>query len=256
VADARRKGNGIAGQFIAHPRQMLESPAMRVLSLAAHRALIRIEIEHMNHGGAENGKLPCTFADLRDWGIHKDAVAPALRELEALGFIETMKKGYRGAAGTRQASEYRLTFRPAWNAGRADGDGTHEYLKIKTVEEAEEIAAEARKAADHNNVERGKKFILPTPETGSEPTPENGVRPANFRPRKAGLQAQPRKAGLLSISREGTRPDPTAADGDRAGLSRRRAADPDRPDADGPIAPIAEPSDGPPRAGPADEAAA
>ena len=52
-----RKRNQIAGQFIAHPKQMVESPAWRALSLAARKALDRIEIEHMNHGGAENGKL-------------------------------------------------------------------------------------------------------------------------------------------------------------------------------------------------------
>ena len=38
---------------------------------------------------------------------------------------------------------YRLTYRSAWNATHRDGDGTHEYLAIKTVEEAEAIAKAA-----------------------------------------------------------------------------------------------------------------
>jgi hypothetical protein len=58
---ASRRPTQIAGQFIAHPRQMIESPAWRALSLAARKALDRIEIEHLDHGGAENGKLPVTY---------------------------------------------------------------------------------------------------------------------------------------------------------------------------------------------------
>jgi hypothetical protein len=63
-----RRRNQIAGQFVSRPRQLVESPAMRVLSLAAHQALMRIEVEHMSHGGVENGKLPVTYRQLEEWG--------------------------------------------------------------------------------------------------------------------------------------------------------------------------------------------
>jgi hypothetical protein len=43
----------IAGQFSARTITMLESPAYRVLSRAAHQVLTRIEIEHAHHGGKE-----------------------------------------------------------------------------------------------------------------------------------------------------------------------------------------------------------
>lgn len=56
-----KRRNQIAGQFVSRPRQLVESSAMRVLSLAAHQALMRIEVEHMSHGGKENGKLPVTY---------------------------------------------------------------------------------------------------------------------------------------------------------------------------------------------------
>ena len=56
-----KKRSQIAGQFISRPRQLIKSPSMRVLSRVAHLALMRIEVEHMSHGGAENGRLPITY---------------------------------------------------------------------------------------------------------------------------------------------------------------------------------------------------
>jgi hypothetical protein len=151
-----KRKNWIARQFAARPIEMLEGPAMRVLTLAERRALDRIEIEYAHHGGADNGKLPITYADFERFGLHPNVIAPSLRTLAALGFIEVTRKGYGGAAGVRAPSWYRLTYRSAWNASRRDDDGTHEYLALKTVEEAEAIAKAARRRADHHNVERAK----------------------------------------------------------------------------------------------------
>jgi hypothetical protein len=53
--------NQIEGQFSAYLIEMLEHPGFRVLSLAAHRVLFRICIEHAHHGGKENGRLPITY---------------------------------------------------------------------------------------------------------------------------------------------------------------------------------------------------
>ncbi len=150
----------IAGQFVSHPRQLIESPAMRVLRLAERRVLERIEIEHMDHGGAENGKLPVTYADFAKWGVRPDSIARSIRALEALGLIEIVRHGYAGAAEKRAPSLYRLTYLTAWNAGKTDETGTHEYRRIKTIEEAEAIATSARKAANPRNSARAK-FILP-----------------------------------------------------------------------------------------------
>jgi len=194
-----KQRNAIAGAFIARPRQLLDSPVLWVLSLSAHRALIRIELEHMAHAGSANGKLPVTYKDLERCGIHPDAVAPALRELEALGIIETTRRGYGGAAEVRVPSLYRLTYVRAWNAGRADGAGTHEYLRFKTREEAEKAAQEARKAADPRNSARSKNYFA-TPGIRSFSTPENGGETQNSRPRKAGvLRPPPENGGTIYI---------------------------------------------------------
>ena len=144
MAKARRR-NAIAGQFAARPIAMLESPAYRVMSRGAHQVLARIEIEHAHHGGAENGLLPVAYDHFVEYGLHRHAVAPAIRELVALGFIEVTRRGCALNGDLRQASLYRLTYR---HAKGADGDGTHEWRNIKTVEQAEALAKQARQYAD------------------------------------------------------------------------------------------------------------
>lgn len=151
--DAGRRRNKIAGQFAARPISMLESPAYRALSRAAHQVLARIEIEHAHHGGADNGVLPVPYDHFVEYGLHRHAIAPALRELEALGFIERTTRGAALNGDMRQPSLYRLTYR---HAKGVDGDGTHEWRKVKTIEEAEAMAKEARQEADFRSRALGR----------------------------------------------------------------------------------------------------
>src|SRR5262249_59663340 len=67
----RRRRNSISGAFAPRLIEMLEAPAYRVLSVSAHRALSRIEIEHAHHGGADNGKLPITFDQFEEYGMDR-----------------------------------------------------------------------------------------------------------------------------------------------------------------------------------------
>jgi hypothetical protein len=94
----RRRFTRIVGQFVPRPIDMLESPAYRVLTLAAHRVLARLEIEFAHHGGNDNGALPVTFGDFISYGIERHAVAPAIRELGALGIAEVSEHGRGGNA--------------------------------------------------------------------------------------------------------------------------------------------------------------
>lgn len=195
-----KRRNQIAGQFVSRPRQLVESPAMRVLSLAAHQALMRIEVEHMSHGGVENGKLPVTYRQFEEWRVRRHRVASGVRELVALGIIEITRRGYSGAADMRAPNLYRLTYLQAWNA---KDTGTHEYLRIGSVEQAEAIAAAARKGADPRNVERGKKNFA-TPQIVQKRPPKAWGEAANSHPPKRGARVHPPIRGALSISRVGT----------------------------------------------------
>jgi DNA-binding transcriptional MocR family regulator len=132
--------NKIAGAFAPRRIEMLESPAYQVLSLSAHRALARLEIELAHHGGNDNGKLPVTKERFMEYGIHDHAIAPALRELEALGFIEITERGRAGNAEYRRPHKFRLTYR---NLERANP--TDEWTRIKSMEEAATLSSIARR---------------------------------------------------------------------------------------------------------------
>jgi hypothetical protein len=133
----RRRRTQIAGQFTAHRIDMLRSPAWRVLSLSARRVLDRLEIEHADHGGAENGRLAVTYDDFHRYGIHRHAIRPAIREVVALGFAEITEAGRAGNAEFRKPNLFRLTYL------NTQVGPTDEWQKI-TENEAEAIARAAR----------------------------------------------------------------------------------------------------------------
>jgi hypothetical protein len=137
---SRTRRTTIGGQFAPRRIDMLRSPAYCVLSLSARRVLDRLEIELADHGGADNGKLPVTYADFVRYGLHRDAIYPAIQEVVALGFVEITEHGVAGGSEYRRPNKFRLTYRHA-DGGR--GDGTHEWMKI-TEEQAPLIAAAAR----------------------------------------------------------------------------------------------------------------
>lgn len=125
--------------FVMHTREMIASPAWRVLSLSAHRVLCRLEIELCSHGGKDNGRLPVTHQNFQDYGVHRDAVSPAIRELEWLGFVEVTKRGTAGKAEQRRPNLFRLTYLPSFGQ-----DPTNEWMAVLTIEDAERIAVAAR----------------------------------------------------------------------------------------------------------------
>ena len=138
----RGRRTTIGGQFVPRRLDMLESAAYCALSLSARRILDRIEIEFCHHGGTDNGRLPVTYQDFANYGVHRQAIYPAIRELVALGFVEITEQGVAGTAEFRRPNKFRLTYR---YTDSARGDGTHEWMKVKTEEEARLIAEAARK---------------------------------------------------------------------------------------------------------------
>jgi len=133
-----------SGQWCGRPREMLESAAYRVMSRAGHQVLSRIELELRYHAGKENGRLPVTFQNFVDYGISRKCVAPALREIEALGFIEISHHGRGGNADHRSPNLFRLTYEPT-----KDADPTNEWKKFAAGRDADaEMMAEAAKVAE------------------------------------------------------------------------------------------------------------
>jgi hypothetical protein len=213
----RKKRNRINGQFSAHLVEMLESPAWSTLSRGAHQFLSRLEIELAHHGGNDNGKLPLTYANLIDYGMGRDQIAPAMREAVALGFAECTKRGRGGNADSRAPSKWRITY-----AHCISDQPTHEWRKIKTMLEAKAIATAARAAKDPHKVafgqrqknksRSGKPGLVPVRVSRIE-TPPSPVRVSR-------TTGSVRKPGLLSISWVGR--DERLAAGDEAGSERRK----------------------------------
>jgi Integrase core domain len=88
-----------------------------------------------------NGKLPVTFDDFVRYGINRQQIAPAIRECEALGFLEVTERGRAGNAEFRTPNLFRLTY--VYAAGTPP---THDWRKIETIEGAQWLASAARKA--------------------------------------------------------------------------------------------------------------
>lgn len=98
----------------------LASMAWRARSVNAMRLLEFLELEHMNHGGKENGRLKAPYAQLVDFGISRRLINPAITEAEALGLLRVERGQLRGRQ-MRADSLYRLTYLPFSQQDRATG---------------------------------------------------------------------------------------------------------------------------------------
>lgn len=127
--------------------QIVESHSFRSLSRAAMLCFFRLMIEHRNHAGIQNGRLPCTYLDFEKYGVRRRSIAPALDELEAVGMIERTRIGRLlpdGASGA--PSLYRITMIPSvTDTGLVDA--TNDWKKFLTINQCNDAIENFRKAA-------------------------------------------------------------------------------------------------------------
>jgi hypothetical protein len=93
-------------------RPMLESPAWRALPLYARQVVDRIMLEHLSHGGNENGELPVTYDDFEAYGVRRASVRRAIEIAERLGFVDLVTPGKRGYGIARRPHKFGLTWLP------------------------------------------------------------------------------------------------------------------------------------------------
>jgi hypothetical protein len=157
-----RSRASIPSQFVPHRIEMIESPAWRALSLSGRRVVDRIEIELGHHGGNDNGRLPVTFDQFEEFGVSHKCVAPAIREAVALGFITVTQRGRPSRSDLgRHPNCFQLNFMPV-RRGVRWRDPTDEWKQIQTLEEALQIAREAREAKDTVAVTKAKAKVKKT----------------------------------------------------------------------------------------------
>jgi hypothetical protein len=169
----RRRNKTIDTPFVPHRIEMLESPAYRALSRSGHRVLARLEIEHLHHGGSENGRLPVTFDDFRRYGIDRHSVAPAQREVQALGFAEITERGRPSKSDFgRHPNYWRLTYLH----GAYSEEPSHEWKRHDTLEDALLVAGAARKAKNEKAVARSKEKTVKKSDALGGKIPSTGRR--------------------------------------------------------------------------------
>jgi hypothetical protein len=151
---ARRNRPPEGASWIWLTQDMLESPAWRAMRLAARKIVDRLIIEHLAHGGTENGNLITTYSDFQQFGLRRrSSIAPAIIEAETLGFIDVIERGGSAYAELRNPSRYAL----AW-LDRKDGTPpTNRWKAFDTVADAHKAVRTAGK---------NKKPVTKTSRTG------------------------------------------------------------------------------------------
>lgn len=125
--------------FVWFTRQIMRSSAFRAMSLNARKLVDRVLIEHMDHGGAQNGELIVTYADLVDWGIRRNSIPPAIAEVVALGILEHRPGRASHIAGKGHPQVFRISWLPT-----GDEPPSTKWCAFTTIEQANKVAKAAR----------------------------------------------------------------------------------------------------------------
>jgi hypothetical protein len=121
---------------------------------AAVSLVHRIIVEHLRHGGKENGRLKITYDDFQEWGISRARIGDAIAIAEALGFIKRVKRGRAAWEDQREPGEFALT----WQCIGSELP-TNDWKRIFSREVAQAKVANAlkvRQAEKAANSERNK----------------------------------------------------------------------------------------------------
>jgi hypothetical protein len=189
----KRRKTSIGRQFVPRIAEMLESPAFRVLSQGGHRVLARLELEHAHHGGAENGSLPVTFGDFERYGMDHQSVAPAQREVQALGFAEITERGRPSESDFgRHPHHWRLTYLH----GAYGEIPTDEWKRHKTLKEARRVAKAARNAKDERAVAKSKEKAAKKTDAGGGKIRTAGLETHPVNANVPGGKSHPTVTGL------------------------------------------------------------
>jgi hypothetical protein len=206
----------IDGQFAPRCIDMLESPAYRVLNLAEHRILARLEIELAHHGGLENGKLVVTYGQFAAYGVRFHSIAPAIRSVDALGFVR-VKPGRGGNSEFYQPNRFLLTYRKIQFVRYGDViEASNEWRRIKTLDEARQIAKAAR--AEKTKTSSRKRKAAQSKKIETRPTKRGAALPHEtgggndlFPPHETG--------GPSTLTKRGVHSRVSGGGGDGGGIS-------------------------------------
>ncbi len=134
--DRKLFGPPDGGSWVWLTQELLASPAMNALSKTGHRLLHFLLIEHTKHAGRGNGTLMATHDQLIDFGLNRNRITKAIRELVFLGLVK-VERGRVTWDGVKAPNLFRLTFyvdsegRPATNEWKGVTDEDIASRKLK-----------------------------------------------------------------------------------------------------------------------------
>jgi hypothetical protein len=137
------------------PRELLRSDAWRSLGINERRLIDFLMIEHMRHGGQQNGKLKAPRQQLHAFGIGSHFVSSAITSAEERGLIRCDR------GGMRVATTYALTWLatgdglPPSHTWRAYQDATLRPVteqKIRNLTAKEQSGLGAKQQSDAPNL--------------------------------------------------------------------------------------------------------
>jgi hypothetical protein len=145
----RRQQEHIHGEFVSIPVSLLTGNGWTALSHTALKLFGIMCAEHQDQWNGYRRGFEISYDKIQARGISRDWIAPALRELEALGVTRRIRTGYGGpTAKARAESHFELAF---------FGPSEKPFEKNLSVEEWRAIFAEARARKSIRHVGNGKK---------------------------------------------------------------------------------------------------
>jgi hypothetical protein len=131
------------GNWIPHRLALLESPAWRRRPKGVQKLLERIEIEHLHHGGAENGNLIVTYEQVvSECKVSRKDISRTIATAVGLGLLRVAQND-EWIGDIKQPNRFTLTYLPAAGA-RAPTD---EWATVSAEEVAAVMRAHARPEA-------------------------------------------------------------------------------------------------------------
>jgi hypothetical protein len=113
----------------------------------------------MSHGGAENGRLKCTYEQFEAAGIRRQSVSRAIRQCVALGFVKITQQGRPSISDFRSPTLYCLTY--VYNRmGRYRKDThlrTNDWKRMETDEDAQAALKRAVEEKSEHHVRKAKQ---------------------------------------------------------------------------------------------------
>jgi len=104
------------------------------------KVVFRIALEHMRHGGVDNGRLPVTYNDLVRSGVRRNSIREAIQVAINLGWIDRVSVGEVPWHGDiRAPSRFGLTWLP-----RHDGTSpSNRWTRLTTDTDAKAAVTNA-----------------------------------------------------------------------------------------------------------------